>query len=310
MFFLDSKVDEERFLQLYAAFLSLNRGYKTVESKIPRKTILEKLATVCKLSPKEILRRMSIRHAVKELNDPAVQDTSSNKGERHPFLNKRIAVYTSTFGRSFTLREPLFIPDNCDFFYIGDQDIPLESAWKKFDISSFEEQISKYSGIEKNRFFKMNPHLVFTDYDYSVYIDGNIQLVGDSSEFVNQLSPLGIGLHKHRARNCVYDEAKAVLDLKKINHDEFDKIMDYFKSINFPKNYGLAECNVIVRDHHNDVAIKITEEWWKLFMEKNVKRDQLTFPVAVWENGIDLADILTLGNNVYDNDLLRVCSNV
>lgn len=61
----------------------------------------------------------------------------------------------------------------------------------------------------------MNPHLVFTDYDYSVYIDGNIQLVGDPSEFVNQLSPLGIGLHKHRARNCAYDEAKAVLDLKK-----------------------------------------------------------------------------------------------
>lgn len=45
-------------------------------------------------------------------------------------------------------------------------------------------------------------------------------------------------------------------------------------------------------------------------MEKNVKRDQLTFPVAVWENGVDLAGILTLGNNVYDNDLLRVCPNV
>ena len=48
----------------------------------------------------------------------------------------------------------------------------------------------------------------------------------------------------------------------------------------------------------------------RLFMKKNVKRDQLTFPVAVWKNGIDLADILTMGNNVYDNDLLRVCSNV
>ena len=45
-------------------------------------------------------------------------------------------------------------------------------------------------------------------------------------------------------------------------------------------------------------------------MKKNVKRDQLTFPVVVWKNGIDLADILTMGNNVYDNDLLRVCSNV
>lgn len=38
--------------------------------------------------------------------------------------------------------------------------------------------------------------------------------------------------------------------------------------------------------------------------KKTVKRDQLTFPVAVWKNGIDLADILTMGNNVYDNDLL------
>lgn len=37
MFFLDSKVDEERFLQLYAAFLSLNREYKTVESKLLRR---------------------------------------------------------------------------------------------------------------------------------------------------------------------------------------------------------------------------------------------------------------------------------
>ena len=41
MFFLDSKADEERFLQLYVAFLSLNGEYKKAEAKVPKKTNLE-----------------------------------------------------------------------------------------------------------------------------------------------------------------------------------------------------------------------------------------------------------------------------
>lgn len=73
-----------------------------------------------------------------------------------PFLNERVVVYTSTFGGDFSILEPLFIPDNCEFFYIGDRDITNSSVWKSLEPETVISNYKSLSNIEKNRFVKMN----------------------------------------------------------------------------------------------------------------------------------------------------------
>ena len=72
-----------------------------------------------------------------------------------------------------------------------------------------------------------------------------------------------------------------------------------------PRNYGLLQCNIIVREHNNPVCIKIMEAWWQLF-SKNAKRDQIYLPYVLYMNKIRIDDVVLLGNNVYMNSSFRV----
>ncbi|HEM3651150.1 TPA: DUF616 domain-containing protein [Streptococcus suis] len=252
----------------------------------------------------------NLNHLLIKLNSKKISDKTIelhySQPISSPFLNERVVVYTSTFGGDFSILEPLFIPDNCDFFYIGDRDITNSSVWKSLEPETVIPNYKSLSNIEKNRFVKMNPHKIFKDYKYSVYIDGNIQLVGDPSEFVNLIGKSGIALHKHRSRISAYDELEIILKLKKININDYDKFCIFLKNSLLPDNFGLAECNVIARDHYNPISTKITEQWWELFYDLKIVRDQISFPIVVYKNDIEMKDITTLGSNVYNNDILRI----
>ena len=72
-----------------------------------------------------------------------------------------------------------------------------------------------------------------------------------------------------------------------------------------PHNYGLLQCNVIVREHHNEMCKKIMEEWWEEFL-KHPQRDQISLPYVLYKNKIPTNKISILGNNVYNNPSFRV----
>ncbi len=225
------------------------------------------------------------------------------------FSDKRIAVYTCVFGKYDELSEPVCQPNNVDYYIITDQSVPKTSKWKKVDISEYAQNIKGLSNVEKNRWFKMHPHLVFKDYKYSVYMDGNIIPVSDLTEYINRLGKCGIGMFWHN-NNCVYQEAYwNRYSIHKINKEELDKHVRYLKAKGMPENYGLVTCNVIVRDHENPLCIRIMDEWWQEFCA-NCKRDMISFPYVVWKNKVPMDDIATLGYCVWDDDSVIVKPHV
>lgn len=72
-----------------------------------------------------------------------------------------------------------------------------------------------------------------------------------------------------------------------------------------PKNYGLLQCNIIVREHNNPLCIKIMEEWWQEF-QKYSKRDQISLPHVLYMNNVKVEQVGILGNNVYMNPSFRI----
>ena len=116
------------------------------------------------------------------------------------FFPDRIAVYTAVFSSYDELLEPKFLPDNCDFFLFSDSiTIPEGSAWKARELpDSVQKKLQHFSPVEKNRYLKMHPDLLFPEYNYSVYVDGNLLLYTDPTEYINRLSKYGISVYTHK----------------------------------------------------------------------------------------------------------------
>ena len=72
---------------------------------------------------------------------------------------------------------------------------------------------------------KILSHKVLPEYDITFWIDANIQVKCDIAKDVlpkYDLSKLPLFVHKHPTRNCSYEEAQAVLALKKADKCELE----------------------------------------------------------------------------------------
>ncbi len=134
---------------------------------------------------------------------------------------------------------------------------------------------SSLSHKDLNRYIKMHPHLLFPQYECSVYVDGNIQVVSALKDVIdNALASKDIALYKHYKRDDVYSEASECLEL---GLDYFWRVipqMARYKANGFKGN-ALYEASVIFRRHHSCDLKRAMELWWKEYLG-NARRDQLS----------------------------------
>lgn len=141
-----------------------------------------------------------------------------------------------------------------------------------------------------SRWHKLHPHIILKDYDYSLWIDGNIDVkTSYIFECVDKVRGKNIDLSipSHYERDCIYDEAKVIIQDKIDNEDIVKKQIRLFREEGFPAHYGLNETNIMYRNHHSDKIISIMEEWW-YFVKNYSKRDQLSLSYVLWKNNIPL----------------------
>tara|TARA_E500000331_G_C17248677_1_gene710165 strand:+ start:730 stop:1428 length:699 start_codon:yes stop_codon:yes gene_type:complete len=205
---------------------------------------------------------------------------------------KNRVVYTSIFGGY----------DDVDKFQT--QNIP--QAW---DLKCFSENnsLSLYSDNTRNaKRFKVLPHRYLEDYEYSIFIDGNMTIVGNIDELIEKyLNDSNVAFFSHSnnlldSRNCPYDEANFILEAGvrnynlnpsrgvltyKDNPNIIEKQMQKYESKGFPKNNGLITGMVILRRHNEVDCIQAMEDWWTE-IKYNSKRDQLSFNYVAWKNNL------------------------
>jgi len=217
-----------------------------------------------------------------------------------PYMGEKIIVYTSVYGKYDTICEPLFVDPNCDYFILTDQDVSKTSIWKKHKVV-FPEDVN--TDFLKNRYVKMFPHKIFTEYRYSLYIDGNITITSAVSlYFCNFNCATGIAMHKHPANNDLYEEIESCLMAKKISQTEAEEMREKLIREGFPHNYGMFECNIILRDGHNTHCSDVMELWWKELLN-GPKRDQLHFTYSLFKLGYQVDDLALLGVNMNKNPM-------
>lgn len=231
---------------------------------------------------------------ISKYNSPTV--TSSTQISDDILSKERIAVYTVVFGGYDNIFQPRILPDNCDFYIITDNDGDFGAFTKKdYDM----KLVDGYSPTKKNRFFKMHPEVVFPDYRFSIYIDGNVEIMSDLTALVNRLSDNGVGFYAHGARNCIYNEVKACKILKKGNAKLLERQCVEYAKDGFPEQFGMVEATVIAREHNNEQCVKLMENWWGEFC-KWESRDQISFPYVLWKKKLKILDVAVLGGNIHN----------
>jgi hypothetical protein len=216
----------------------------------------------------------------------------------------KIAVYTCIIGDYDQPQEPQFKPGNVDYILITDGPFPSTGVWKGIDVRTIKG-IPDLDDSRISRYVKLHPHLFLDDYDYSIYIDGNIKTVGDMRYLIHLLNQHGFVSNLHRKRECIYEELEACVRVTKDSPQTMREQIDSYRSAGMSEHYGLIEANLLVRDHHNPICVEIMERWW-LEIIKHSKRDQLSLPFVLWEMGIPVSEIGLIDDNVYSIATIRI----
>ena len=214
----------------------------------------------------------------------------------------KIVVYTCITGNYDNIYEPNFSFGNIDYILFTDNKIYT----KKWKIKSIPKKCKQVSAALTNRFLKMHPYRLFGDrYDYAIYVDGNIKIVGDLNPLVYDIGKLGLAMHRHALRDDIRKEVRSCIAQRKGSATKLIKQLNKYKKEGFPKNYGMVECNMIVSDLKNEVARKIFDAWWKEFLRSGSGRDQIALPYVLWDMGYNISDLGNLGYNIYRNPKVR-----
>lgn len=216
-----------------------------------------------------------------------------------------IAIYTCNIGGYDKPQEPLIVHKNCDYFFISDVKPEGLVNWKWLDAKEFLPDIN-LSTVKKARYLKTHPHLIFPNYKYSIFIDGNIKCVLDISDFIKRINKkTRIAIHPHPYRDCIYKEGYACEISKRGDIDRIKKQLKEYEAEGMPKGFGLFETNVFVREHNNELCKKIMEEWWNEIKDKS-QRDQISFTYVLWKNGLVANDIGKIQNTILENNYVQV----
>lgn len=226
--------------------------------------------------------------------------------------NSQIALYTCIIGEYDKPQLPLVNIPNVDFFIFTDKPEKLISFSSSAHIKKIPTELLKKGNILANRYIKFHPSELFaTKYDYSLYIDGNIRVISDIRPFVNQCSQAtGLAMHRHRHRQCIYEEADICTCLRKGNHKAIKAQIKKYLQEGFPKNFGMNEANIILSDLKNNQSKLLLNEWWNEFEQSNSLRDQIAWPYILWKSGFSIEDVGFLGYDIQKNNKFEIHNHI
>lgn len=203
--------------------------------------------------------------------------------------NKKV-VYTAIAGRYDELVDHSYVNPDWDYVCFSDLDLSSNKN-KSWTIKPLI--FDKLDATRNNRWHKLNPHLALPEYEHSVYIDANAEVV--SKAFFDMIDNVIhndglIALSKHPDRDCIYDELQACIDLSKDDPTVMNQQIKYIKESGYPAHNGLYANFLIYRQHTNSQVIVAMDKWWKMVSTMS-RRDQLSLPFVLWQSKLEVTNL-------------------
>lgn len=226
-------------------------------------------------------------------------------------MNNKV-VYTCLTGNYDIVRQPLAVAEGWDYICFCDGPVPCEDGghtapgercgvWQMCEIP--------FTGDSKtlSRYPKIMPHKVLGEYDWSLYIDANLQIrektlyeIADQHISEDHI----ICQVPHPERDCMYDEIVECYKLRHIKYLSARHLRNSLIKKGFPRHFGLWENNIILRSHNEPRIIALDESWWNDW-ENGPKRDQLSLAYRYWTFNLRPYLLLGEGVNARNTPLLK-----
>ena len=221
-------------------------------------------------------------------------------GYKVPNLEKKkIAVYTCIAGGYDDVIEPEVISNECDYYLISDNRPENLNVFQWLDINKVVPDWVEDSR-RQNRYCKIKVEKIFSEYQFSIYIDGNVKIVHDISNYIDRIGKSGFATHLHAYNNCLYVEAIKVIAAKVEDERIVKAQVKQYRKEGMPRDFGQFQNAILVRENNNPICKKLMADWWREVFVKSY-RDQLSLTYCLWKNNIDKNDIGILGNDMRGN---------
>ncbi|WP_161976088.1 glycosyltransferase domain-containing protein, partial [Brachyspira catarrhinii] len=182
----------------------------------------------------------------------------------------RKAIYTCITKRYDNLFVHTYINNDWDYICFTDDkyliDAKIYGNWIIKPLCNYDRGGVNADNTRKSRWHKLHPHEVLKDYDYSLWIDGNIDIkTSYIFECVDKVRSKNIDISAppHFEKDCIYNEADTIIEVKLDDENIVKEQMKLYREEGFPEHYGLNETNIMYRNHKSDKVISIMEEWWQ-----------------------------------------------
>lgn len=211
---------------------------------------------------------------------PLKEEVTNIQNVKQTNTNKKV-IYTCITGGYDKLIDPTYVTEDFDYICFTDNPMLTSKVWK---FKTIPQELKELSTVKQQRAIKINPHLFLSEYDISIWIDGNILAKGDLNEFVNNTLKDDCSMYfkKHPIRTCIYQELNKCIELKKDTRENAQPQIDRYIAEGFPSNFGLQETNVILRKHNEQDCVNLMNAWWAE-LKKGSHRDQLSLNYCMWK---------------------------
>jgi len=199
-----------------------------------------------------------------------VRFTRRDRYQKHKKL-----LYTVVTGGYDQLNEIPKTLKNWDFICFTDNPDLASKTWQ---IREIDNKLN-LDPFRLSRYYKINNHLVDSEYDLSVYIDCNYRIRGDLDSFVSHILPIDkqIGMLLHPFHSSLHEEVELCIANKKDEKAILRNQYRYYvedKKFNdpFPHIAG----GMIVRRPGDPEVRKLMETWFTQLLKWS-RRDQMAF---------------------------------
>lgn len=211
-------------------------------------------------------------------------------------------VYTSIVGDIDALMQPQVVDPRYDYICFVRKTEGLDGGiWQLREIPvdiTGDRMLSRYP--------KLHPEELLTGYKWTLWIDGNISI--RSADFYDRIdvlidSGVQMAAAKHPLRDCVYEEAYAVVAADKEKYAPAMRVINFLKSKDFPRHAGLFENSVLLRRTSDESVARMDAMWWDCLQSLS-GRDQLSLVYCARECGVDIVPLFEDGTVLRDCDMV------
>jgi len=191
------------------------------------------------------------------------------------------AIYTAIIGGYDGFVEPRYVNEGFDYFLFTDNENIKSDVYKIIKV----EKPRTLDSVRFARQIKILPHKFLPEYDLTIWHDGNITQCKDIRRIVVNMS-FDFLFMKHPSRDCIYTEAKAVIDMELDSKDIVNKQIARYRNDKFPENQGMCATGIMFRKKTKE-GIALCEDWWKELLDGS-RRDQLSFNYVKWKHDFSI----------------------